>query len=451
MYKFPTYLSILVLICLATTGFGQVSRIRSIFEKTRRYPNRALMRGPGQSQSPGAPSFQLYPLYLNSTQFGSPDIVTHESSVGPPDSLHYDYQGIIRYQGGRPSEILFVDSVTLDTFAREQYTFSPTGKILSYRTYYNSSTGWEAGRFELYTYDQHDSIATFDDYYYDQGVPTRVQGTHYKRTYDASGRITSQIDSIYWAGRFIPESKTEYTYQGTSTAPRQITYYDTAAGSFEPSIRLARIVWNNYSHFWVSSADIQVPVTGSIFVTLGSMAGVLTGQEFATTASYRTSLTGPLQPKVRATTGFNDVGDQIRSMEELYDSASASWTVNTDERYVHTYANPGGRISRMVNYSYDPALGVIFKRAAYGFINLPTTSVKARPSLTRIHPNPATNQSVVSGRAGAAGQILATTGQVVRSFRIGDSGKVEVRLEGLAPGIYQVRAEGGAPSRLVVE
>lgn len=454
MNKFPTYLSTVALICLATTSFGQVSRIRTLVDAIRPKQATVQMHRSGGLASPSPFGVSSYPLYLTSTQLGTPELIVRETSFQPSDSLTYAYQGHMTYQGGRPSTAIIVDSNRRDTLSREDYTFSATGKILSVKTYSNMGSGLQPTSLEAYTYDRNDSVATYDRYLYDlSGGLARTEGTHYNRTYDGSGRVTEQIDSSYdqASDRFWAVSKTEFTYQGTATAPRQVTFSDSSGGSFEPSIRLARIVWNNVNRFWITSADVQIPLTGSIFITFGSMAGVLTGQEFATTISYRTSLTGPLQPQLRTTTGFNAQGDKIRNMNESYDSASASWTVNQDERYVHTYGNPGGKLSRMVHYSYDIISSQLYKQEAYSYGALPVTSARPKQVAAGLTPNPATNRVLVSGRSGATGQILAATGQQVRSFQLGVSGKTEVRLEGLAPGIYQVKVEGFAPSRLVVE
>ena len=454
MHKFPTYLSMVALICLATTAFGQVSRIRTLVDAIRPKLGVVQTHRSGRVASPSPFGVSSYPLYLTSTQLGTPELIVRETSSQPSDSVAYAYQGHMTYQGGRPSTAIIVDSNRHDTVSREDYTFSATGKILSVKTYSNTGSGLQPMSLEAYTYDQNDSVATYDRYFYDlSGGMARTEGTHYSRTYDGSGRVTAQIDSSYdqASDRFWAVSKAEFTYQGTATAPRQVTFSDSAGGSFDPTIRLARIVWNNVNRFWITSADIQIPLTGSIFITFGSMAGVLTGQEFATTISYRTSLTGPMQPQLRTTTGFNAQGDKIRDMNESYDSSSASWMVDKDDQYVHTYANPGGKLSRMEHYSYDFITSQLYKQDAYSYGALPVTSSKPKQVAAGLTPNPATNRVLVSARAGAAGQVLAATGQQVRSFRVGDSGKTEVRLEGLAPGIYQVKVEGLAPSRLVVE
>lgn len=452
MNKFPTYLSMLALICLVSNAFGQAGRYRSILDKIQ--PKQKTGQSHRSADLPLPTGMSNYPLYLTSTQLGTPELIVRETAWQPGDSMTYAYQGYMTYQGGRPSVAIIVDSNRHDTLSREDYTFSATGKILSVKTYSNTGSGLQPMSLEAYTYDRNDSVATFDKYFYDlSGNMARTEGTHYNRTYDGSGRVTAQIDSSYdqATDRFWAVTKTEFTYQGTATTPRQVTFSDSAGGSFDPTIRLARIVWNNANRFWITSADIQVPLTGSIFVTFGSMAGVLTGQEFATTISYRTSLTGPMQPQIRTTTGFNAQGDKIRDMNEAYDTASASWTANTDDHYVHTYANPGGKLSRMVHYSYDLITSQLHKQEAYSYGPLAVTSAKPKLVSIGIHPNPAANRVVVSGRAGAEGHIFSATGQRVRSFRIEGSGKTGVALEALASGIYQVRVAGAAPARLVVE
>ena len=388
-----------------------------------------------------------FDIFLGSAQLGRPEMIIRQRG----DNLtgySNAYVATLSYTAaGRPDTIVYRDSSSNAIFGRRIYSYTPSGKIASIQ---DEDSNFEPTFRERYTYDSRDSVAReFSEVAGPGGTWITSFAIAYGRTFDAQNRLTAQIDSGYddVSGQFVASFKLEFNYQGTAQAPNRVDIFDTAAGAWEQSARLANITWIDFARFRPARGDLQIqaPILG--WITLGRLEGVLTGRTYVLTTSQRSSPIGPLEPSERTTETENAQGDRTLTRDESYDATNSTWTVDYEEATTLTYNRAGSNLSSRETVTNS---GGTLTLERFFFAD---REMAARPTATTValavRPNPATGQTWVQGPAGAQAQLVTPTGRVVRRFSL-LRGATPLSLQGLPPGLYLVQV-GRASVRLVVE
>ncbi len=405
----------------------------------------------GRTRPQPTPRPQLngdFDIFLGSARLGRSAQISRQTG----DSLQgytNAYLARLSYTAaGQPDTILYRDSSSNAIIGRRIFGYTATGKVASIQ---DEDSNFEPTFRELYTYDGRDSVVReVSQQAGPGGMWMTTFATAYGRTFDAQNRLTAQIDSGYdeTTGLYVANFKLEFSYAGASQMPNRIDIFDTAAGAWEQSARLANITWVDFTRFRPARADLQIqaPIFG--WITLGRLEGVLTGQTYVLTTNERSSPLGPLEPSSRTTETENAQGDRILNRDESYDATTSTWTLSFEEVSTLAYNRTGGNLSSretIVRGGFGPATLERFLFADAATAARPTTHIAA----LEVRPNPASGQTWVYGPMGAAAQLYTATGRLARQFTLQRGGTL-LPLQGLPAGMYYVRV-GRQSLRLAVQ
>lgn len=241
------------------------------------------------------------------------------------------------------AEAYALDSVTYENGDVKKMIYNNNGLLLKYEGYKNEDGKIYLNDMETNTYNESGQILTNLISKYDDWEEIVLDQWKYETTYDAQGRITSEI---YWDETSMPnelqqDDKVEYEYKENNTID---LFQYTWDNKWELDNKTTMFVkWGAGSTPTIDSMHVYLPVNGSTdnWLLMGNMitkyhAPNLISETLSTLFDEET---GAITYKSKTETSYNNNGDILSDVTLSYNPANGEWKTTSKELYEYNTTN----------------------------------------------------------------------------------------------------------------
>ncbi|SHI41941.1 Por secretion system C-terminal sorting domain-containing protein [Hymenobacter daecheongensis DSM 21074] len=358
---------------------------------------------------------------------------------------------------GRRTEEVVTDSATATPLYRNRYVYNSQGQETSYSNDLWGNNVWATYIKREQDYDSHGNVFEARSYR-SSGIPAALQlnrTTYYRRTYSASGVLTSTLTEgldNYPGATLQPEERVTYTLTNDQWASSVYDVFITNAGWVLGAARVSQYTWHNWPTRQVASYDWEVyqgPQRRNTVTYYPNNAGQRDYGEARTTA------TASWQPEQRYTVRYDVEGNLVLDLHEIWKAGSGRWEANQNWAYDDSLTlsyDAQRRVVQRISQSIAPdgSLSVRSRHVYRDFRSVALANASQAPAgmTLRVYPNPAKATALLelTGSARAEtlhGSLLNSVGQEVQQFVVGPQSNraIELDLTTLPSGLYLVKIQ----------